>query len=235
MSYASSAGSHRLTGGQDVLRGVDVPVGPGAARGARPVPRRKAQLREQVPARRAGRAGRVPAVNYDQLASGALAFVLQLVAELAPAAVGDGLCELAVADHVLDGKILDHDHVVAADQTGAGTVQEITPGVADLAVGPGDLRPGLSPVGGAALVAGQAPLIAGQVPRLALQVPRVGDPLPVRRHGEVLHAEVDAGGVPGGLQRLGSVGVDGEGHVPAAVRLAGHHYHRRVQAGHVHV
>ena len=36
MSYASSAGSHRLTSGQDVLRGVDVPVMPGAARGARP-------------------------------------------------------------------------------------------------------------------------------------------------------------------------------------------------------
>src|SRR2546430_10362744 len=153
MSYASSAGRNGKTCRQDVLRGVDVPVMPGAARGTRPVPRGQAQLREQVPARRAGPGTWVPAADHDQVAPGALAFAGELVAEFAPAAVRDGLCELAVADHVLDGKIFDHDHVVVADRTGAGTVQEITPGVADLAVGPGDLRPGLSPVGGAALAA----------------------------------------------------------------------------------
>src|SRR5436190_5382249 len=155
MSYASSAGSHRLTSGQDVLRGVDVPVMPGAARGTRPVPRGQAKFREQVSARRAGLGTWVPAVDHDQVASGALALAGELAAELAPAAVRDGFCELAVADHVLDDKILDHDHVVVADQAGAGTVQEITPGVTDLAVGPGDLCPGLGAVRRAFLAAGQ--------------------------------------------------------------------------------
>ena len=77
--------------------------------------------------------------------------------------------------------------------------------------------------------AGHAPLVAGQVAGLALQVARVGDPLPVAGHGEVLHAEVNADRMPGRRQRLRVAGVDGEGHVPAAVRLPGHDHHRRVQ------
>jgi hypothetical protein len=48
MSYVTSAGRHGKTCRQDVLRGVDVPVVPGAAGRACPVPRRKGQLREQV-------------------------------------------------------------------------------------------------------------------------------------------------------------------------------------------
>src|SRR5690242_19725824 len=168
MSYACSAGRHRLTSGQDVLRGVDVPVMPEAARGARPVPRGQAQFHEQVPARRAGPGTWIPAVDHDQIAPGALAFVLKLAAELAPATVRDDAGKVPVADHVPDGKILDHDHVVAADQAGAGTVQEITPGVAYLAVCPGDLRPGFGTVRRALLAARQAPLVAGQVRRFPL-------------------------------------------------------------------
>ena len=235
MSYVSSAGSHRLTSGQDVLRGVDVPVMPGAARGTRPVPRGQAQFPEQVPARRAGLGTWVPAVDHDQVAPGALAFVLKLAAELAPATVRDDAGKVPVADHVPDGKILDHDHVVAANHAGAGTVQEITPGIADLAVRPGDLRLGLGPVRRAFLAAGQAPLVAGQVPGLARQVPRVGNPLPILRHGEVRHAQIDADRMTGRLQGLGGIRVDGQGHVPAAVRLPADDHHRGIQRGHVHL
>ena len=99
MSYASSAGRHGLTSGQDVLRRVEVPVVPGAAGRARPVPRAKAQLREQVPARRAGLGGRVPAVDHDQVPAVPLALVLKLAAELAPPAVADRAGQPPVADH----------------------------------------------------------------------------------------------------------------------------------------
>src|SRR6266851_427196 len=50
-SYVASAGSHRQPGGQDVLGGVDVPVVPGAAGGARPAACPEAEGGEQVPAR----------------------------------------------------------------------------------------------------------------------------------------------------------------------------------------
>ena len=95
MSDVSSAGIARETPGygktcrKDVLRGIDVPVMPGAARRARPVPGGQAQLHEQVPARRAGLLRRVPAVDHDQLAAVPFAFVRELATELAPAAVCD--------------------------------------------------------------------------------------------------------------------------------------------------
>src|SRR6185437_4019209 len=56
---------------KDVLRGVEVPVVPGAAGRARPVPRLEGQAFEEVPARRAGLAARVPAVGLG--VGGALA------------------------------------------------------------------------------------------------------------------------------------------------------------------
>jgi hypothetical protein len=67
-----------------------------------------------------------------------------------------------VADHIRDSQVLDHDQVVAADQAGAGAVQEVAPGVADLAVRLGGLGPGLGPVRRAFLAARQPPLVAGQ-------------------------------------------------------------------------
>src|SRR5690349_6373322 len=103
MSDISSAGIARGTPGygktcrQDVLGRVDVPVMSGAPGRARLVPGTQRQSGEQLPACRAGLGGRVPAVDHDQFVSGALALVLQLAAELAPAAVGDRAGQPAVA------------------------------------------------------------------------------------------------------------------------------------------
>src|SRR2546430_770615 len=144
MSYLSSAGIARGVPGygktcrKDVLRGVDVPVVPGAAGRASPVPGGQAQLRQPVPACRAGLAGGIPAVDDNQAAAVPLALVCKLAAELAPAAIGDGAGEMAVADHVLDREVFDHDEVGLVDQPGAGLVQEVPPRVAYLAVRTGD-------------------------------------------------------------------------------------------------
>src|ERR671936_793223 len=104
---------------------------------------------------------------------------------------------MPVADHADHVEVFDHDHVVLADQPGAGPVQEVGPRVADLPVGAGHLGGGLGPVSGPFLAAGYPPLVAGQPAGLALQVPRVGDPLPVTGHREVRHTEVDAAGTYG--------------------------------------
>src|SRR6516162_11628205 len=103
MSYVSSAGiapgapGYGKTCRKDVPRGVDIPVVPGAAGRASPVPGGQAQVREQVPACRAGLGRGVPPVDDDQAAAVPLALVLQLSAELAPPAVGDRACQVPVA------------------------------------------------------------------------------------------------------------------------------------------
>jgi len=74
-------GACRKTYGKDVLRRVDVPVMPGAAGRALPRPGVQAQRREQMPARRAGLAGRVPAVDHDQVPSRLGRLVLQHLPE----------------------------------------------------------------------------------------------------------------------------------------------------------
>ena len=184
MSHISSAGIARGAPGygktcrQDILRRVHIPVVPGAAGRARPVPDGQTQFREQVPARRAGLRTRIPAVDYNQFAPVAFALVLKLAAELAPAAGADRAGQLPVAHHPGHVQVFDYDHVVLADEAGAGTVQEIGPRVADLAMGAGDFGRGLGPVGRSFPAAGRAPLVAGQPASLALQVARVGDLFP---------------------------------------------------------
>src|SRR3984957_5571611 len=112
VSDISSAGSNGKTCRQDVLRGVDVPVVPGAAGRAAPRPGAEGELREQVPAGGAGLAARVEPADHDQLPPGPGCLVMELSAELAPAAVRDRLGEGPVAEHVFHGQVLDYDHVV---------------------------------------------------------------------------------------------------------------------------
>jgi len=178
MSDIASAGIARGSLGygktcrKDVLGRVDVPVVPGTAGRACPVPSGKGKLREPVPARRAGLRTRVPTARHDQLAAVSLTLVSELATELAPPAVRDSTGQPAVADHARYVQVLDHYRVVLADQPGAGAVEEILPGVTDLAVGAGDLRGGLAPVPAIWLATCQTPLVAGQIPGLPLQVAR---------------------------------------------------------------
>src|SRR5262249_28676700 len=117
MSDLSSAGIARGAPGygttyrKNVLCGVDVPVVPGAAGRACPLPGGQAQVGEQVPAPRARLRRRVEPVNYDQAAAVPLALVGELATELAPATVGDGAGQARVADHTGDVEVFDNDQI----------------------------------------------------------------------------------------------------------------------------
>ena len=140
MSDITSAGITRGTPGygktcrKDVLRRVGIPVVPDAAGRARPVPRRKAQVREQVAAGRACLTGGIPPADHDQFPTVPGAFVCKLAAKLPPAAVRDRPRQLVVADHSGHVQVLDHDRVGGADKAGAGTVQEVLARVTDLKI-----------------------------------------------------------------------------------------------------
>lgn len=79
-----STGFDRQPGGKNVLRGVVVSVVQSAASWAHPFAGTQRQFCEQVPARRAGFARRIPAVNDDHLTSSPFSFVLQTRPELGP-------------------------------------------------------------------------------------------------------------------------------------------------------
>src|SRR6476660_3410587 len=103
---AGVASGYGKTCRQDVLRGVDVPVMPGAAGRALPRPGLQAQVGEEIPARRACLGRRVPPVDDDHTPPVPGRLVLEHGPESTPPAVRDRLRQPAVADHVLHGEIL---------------------------------------------------------------------------------------------------------------------------------
>lgn len=221
------------TSRKNVLGRVQIPVVPGATARARPRPDRKVQFGEQISTRRTGLRAGVPAVDRHKGPTSTLAFVGKLAPELAPPAVGYGPRQPPVAEHVLHGQILDHDQISASHQAGAGLVQQVSAGVADLTMRTSDLGLGFAPIRGPVPAAGQPPLVTRETASLTFQVPRVADPLAIGCHREVLNAEVDANVMPGRLDRGRLVGVNGERHIPTAIRLAGDRDHARIQANQV--
>ena len=149
--------------------------------------------------------------------------VFQLPAELSPAGVADALREAMVFDHVSDGEVFDGDQVVAADQVGAGLVEEVSAGVGYPGVGFRDPGLGLGSVFRALLFAGHHPLVSGEALFFAAQDLRVWDPLAVGGDQEVLQPQVDADGCLGWGQRF-DVLVDEDAHMPAAGGVPGHGY-----------
>ena len=229
MAAVGSTGSDGKTCRQDVLGGVVVPVVPGAAGRAHPGAGAQAQGGEQVPARRAGFRGPIPAVNDDQAPTCPLGLISQQAPEGAPAAVADRLGKPPVAGHGSYVQIFDHEQVVVADQAGADPMQEVSPSSPHLAVGTGDLRCGHSPVGRAVLRTGHAPLVAGEVGGFAFQVSGIGDALAVAGHGEVADPQVDPDRPAGCGQRRWVGHLRVEGGVPASVRVAGDSHAGRFQ------
>ena len=233
VSDISSAGITRGTPGygktcrKNVLRGVDVPVVPGAAGRARPCRVFRLSEASRCPHDRAGLADGVPAVDRDHVPPGLAALYSIMRAEGAPPAIGDGLSQGAVADHVRHGEVFDRDHVMVADQAGAGLVEEVGAGGADLPVGAGDFRFGLRAVGGPVLAAGHAPLVPGEVPPRRSRCRGLGIfwPSVVTAKSLIPRSTPTtrpvAGTAPGRA-------LDGERDVPASARVTGDGHRRRV-------
>ena len=203
MSDVSSAGIARGAPGygttcrKDVLGGVDVPVVPGAAGWASPLPGGKAQDREQVPARRAGLGRGVPAVDDDQAAAVPSALVFQLAAELAPPAVRDCAGEVPVADHAGDVEVFDHDQVGASDQAGAGAVQEVRPAWRTLRCARATMAAALARLADPFWQRARRRWYRASLRALRSRWRGLANLLPAGGHGEVGHAQVDADGTPG--------------------------------------
>jgi len=218
---------------KNVLGRVYVPVVPGAAGRACPVPSGQAQFSNHVTARRAGLRTRVPAINHHQLPAVSLALVRELAAKLGPPAVGNRAGEPVVAAHAGDVEVFDGDEVVVPHHAHTDAMQKVASRVANLSVCPGDFCRCLPPIPAAPLTSSKTPLVTSQIPRLALKVTRVGHPLRTAGDGEVPDAKVHADSPPGIWQWQWPDHVDGEGDVPAAVALPADDYRRRVQHGHV--
>lgn len=98
MSDVTSTGRHGKTCRQNVLSGVDIPVVPGAAVGARPLTRSEGEGGEQMPTGAACLAGRVPAVDHHELAVGLFGLVFQHPPEGSPTCIADRVSDGLLAE-----------------------------------------------------------------------------------------------------------------------------------------
>src|SRR5699024_6663440 len=153
-SYTSSPGRYRQPGGLDVDRRVHIAVMDDTTL-ARPFADVQRQLLLEFSAGRAQLGGRKEPVDGNQLPPVPACFVLQHGAQLGPGRIRDRAGEFAVLDQVAHGKILDHDHLVFADESSGQLVQEILSTVGDAGMHPGHLLTGLGPVRAALLLTGQ--------------------------------------------------------------------------------
>src|SRR5260221_1129926 len=79
----------------------------------------------------------IPAVDRDQRAPVPGRFVFQLPHQFAPARVANRFGERVIANHVLDSKALDTDHLVVVNQSCREFVQAIKPLVSNLGMDSG--------------------------------------------------------------------------------------------------
>lgn len=115
------------------------------------------------PAGGAQLAGRVEAVNHDDLFAIPGSLVLQLATELAPRCIADRLGQLMVLDHVFRGQVLDADDVVLADQLGGQLVLHVQPLVSDALMDTRNLDALLQVALAALCFSGQPALLFGEL------------------------------------------------------------------------
>ena len=115
--------------------------------------RREAQRGEQIPARRAGFRGWVPAIHGNHRTAVAFRLVFQHRPELGPSGARDRAGQRLVPDHPGHVQVFYGDHVEPLNEIGAGLVQEVAPRVGHPGVSAGDLHPRLGAVAGAFLAA----------------------------------------------------------------------------------
>src|SRR5260370_1778484 len=111
-SYTSSTGRHREPRGQNVSRGIEIPVMPDAALRADPFTHIKREVFYHMFAVMAHFAGRIPTVNLDEGSSIPLALILQLADKLAPSHIDYCFCQTVILYHILDGQTLHANHLV---------------------------------------------------------------------------------------------------------------------------
>ncbi len=221
-------GLFRLDGEpQNVLGRVHVAVMDGAATRARPSSYVQRHLDHAMAATATGLAGRRPAIHDDRFAPVPPGLVLHLPPELAHAHVGDGASEVAVLHHPLHVQVFQGDDIGALHDSRGGLVQEVGAGGGDMGVNLGDADPLFRAPLAALLHPGQPALLALEVAQLALEVARVAGLPSVAGDRHVADAQIDADGLPCGLQRPDKFFATERHEIPAARVLAHRHHLRR--------
>lgn len=187
-----STGSHRQSGGQNILCGVMVPVMMSTAVRAHPCTISQCQYMSGRPTRAAGFGRRIKPTDLNQRSSIPRRFVVQLTEKLSPDGIGDGTTVALCPQHTFNRQCLNRDHLVFVDQSTRRLMQEVLSGVADGSMGARLFQLSLRPVSGAFLFVRQTALLSNQPLLTFGQMARVGNFLSGAEDSKVCQPEIDA-------------------------------------------
>lgn len=191
-SYDPSLCSHRLSGGQDVHRGVHVTVMPCTAFGAIPLSDVQGQIINDMPAVETPLAGWEEAVHdfYFLAVPGAL--VINHAPEFTHADIGNCPGKTMVCQHPADVEIFDGDYIEAPHKTRRQLVQEIHSCIRDMLLKKSNPEANTLPPSTALLSSSHDTLESFQFAERTIKPARIVDLLSRGQSCEAADAEVDA-------------------------------------------
>ena len=190
-TYTPSTSRHRLSGDQNVFRGVFVSVQMRATVFAVELSDLQAKAGVDMSARVAAFAAGKKAVRHAQLAPIPLAFVSQHLPKHPEAGATDVLGEGSILNHAAHVQVFNRQHVEPAHQVGGELIQRILPAVGNLGVQPCDLQPLVIPSATAIDAAGENPLQSRQPCGIAGSMARVWNSFPIGKSGQPANSKVD--------------------------------------------
>lgn len=131
-------------------------------------------------------------VNGNHRPSRPFALVRQLAYKLAPTGIGYRLCQLRVADHVLNLEGFNTHNLVFVNQCAGQLVQAVLSAIGDFGVNTGNLGFGLGAIGGAEFLFTQAALGAGKQGCVFCRVTGIADLVSIAGYKQVFYAEINA-------------------------------------------
>ncbi len=185
-----------------VLGGIHIPIVMDAALGTRPGSNIESKGVQDMPTLETALGRGVPLVNLDQVAPIPSRFVGELGDELRPAHVRDGLGQLGVLHHVLDGQRLHADRLVFTNQAGGELVQEVTASISYPGMDASHLLSGLGSVLRALVLLGKPALSLGKFLPIFVEKLWVANGLSSGEDHEVFQAQISPDGRLNGIKLL---------------------------------
>ena len=222
--------SYRKPCGKNVVRGVLVSImhSPAQGIGTRPDPNVERKILYDVSATMARLATRKETVNLEKGSTVPCGLVHQEREQHTPRSIRDDAGETVVLDHPRHVQVLDDDHLVFVNESGAELVKVVTSSICNVCMESSELHPGLVLVLRSFLLLSEA---AGQdtfTSKFFGVMPGVSDFPPSTQRGKCRDPHVDAHGVLELGQGLDRTVVTQKRNVPAARCVQAHSHGRRI-------
>jgi hypothetical protein len=229
-SYTRSTGCNRVSHGQYILSGVDVPVMVRPTFGTLPLPDAQRQpLNHLTTVPTPFRAGK-PLVYLHQVSTIPPGFVFQLSNHLSPPGITDGTGEFPVLDHVLHRQRLNGNRLIFTNQPGRQLVQMVFSAIGNLLLDSSDPQPCFVPVTRTLLLTAQRLLRSAESFVVLIKVSGIGNLLTCTQRHQTADSSIHPHRLSHGCKLQISGVIKPQTDIPLSSRIQPDRYGRRLHS-----